>query len=87
MATAISPSTWVSTQDLCRELKLSRSTLQKLKNRGTFVPGVHYYKRGTGRTSPAAWSIEACRAALLRLTATDPQSIETYLGLPTGRDA
>lgn len=79
--TVTAPSSWVSTQDLCRELKLSRSTLQKLKNAGHFQPGVHWYKRGMGRTAPAAWDVEACRSVLQQLTAADPRSIETYMGL------
>ncbi len=84
--TAIASTQWVSTQDACRELKLSRTTIQRLKNRGILAAGTCYYRRGLGRTAPTAWNVEACRAVLQRLAAADPASIETYL-LPTGRDA
>ena len=79
MATAIASTTWVGTHEACELLKLSRTTIQKLKTAGHFTPGVCWYRRGMGRTAPTAWNVEECRAVLQRLTAADPAALETYV--------
>ncbi len=78
MAVAVASPEWASTHEACKLLRLSRTTLQKLKTAGHFTPGVHYYRRGMGATAPVAWNVDACRAVLLQLTAAEPSALETY---------
>ena len=49
---------FVSTIQLCEEVGMSRSTLDKLRKEGVLLPGVHQY-RLHGRRSPMRWSVDA----------------------------
>lgn len=69
---------WASTSVACRELRISRSTLQKLKQRGLLPAGRCYYRRGLGLGAPCMWNVTECRVALQKLSAADPAALETY---------
>ena len=59
---------FVSTIQLCEEIGLSRSTVNKLRRDGVLIPGCHYY-RGHGRRAPMYWSTNAVVQALRSRTA------------------
>ena len=59
---------FVSTIQLCEEIGLSRSTVNKLRRDGVLIPGCHYY-RGHGRRAPMYWSTNAVIKALRSRTA------------------
>ena len=59
---------FVSTIQLCKEIGLSRSTLDKLRKEGALLPGREFY-RLHGRRSPMMWSKNAVIKALRSRTA------------------
>ena len=69
---------WVPTALLCRELGISRSTLQKLKQQGSLPGGICFYRRGLKLSAPCMWNVEECRKAVQRLSSADPALLETY---------
>lgn len=70
--------TWVSSMDACRQLGISRATLQNLKAEGLFTPGVHYYRAGVGTRGPLMWDVEAVRQLMIRRTRSNPAEVETF---------
>ena len=54
---------FVSTIQLCEEIGLSRSTVNKLRADGVLIPGRDFY-RGHGRRAPMYWSVDAVIKAL-----------------------
>ena len=59
---------YVSTIQLCEEVGMSRSTLEKLRRDGVLLPGREFY-RLHGRRSPMMWSVDAVIQALRSRTA------------------
>ena len=59
---------YVSTIQLCEEVGMSRSTLDKLRRDGVLLPGREFY-RLHGRRSPMMWSVDAVIQALRSRTA------------------
>ena len=59
---------FVSTIQLCAEIGVSRSTLDRLRNDGVLLPGVHWY-RLHGRRSPMYWSTNTVIETLRSRTA------------------
>ena len=59
---------FVSTNQLCEEISLSRDTVNKLRRDGVLIPGRGFY-RGHGRRSPMMWSKSAVIQALRSRTA------------------
>ena len=59
---------FVSTIQLCEEIGLSRSTVNKLRADGVLIPGRDFY-RGHGRRAPIFWSTNAVVQALRSRTA------------------
>ena len=59
---------FVSTIQLCEEIGLSRSTVNKLRRDGVLIPGRDFY-RGHGRRAPMFWSVDSVRQALRSRTA------------------
>ena len=59
---------FVSTIQLCEEVGMSRSTLDKLRAEGVLLPGREFY-RLHGRRSPMFWSKDAVIQALRSRTA------------------
>ena len=49
---------YVTTIELCEEVGMSRSTLDRLRKAGVLVPGVHQY-RLHGSRSPIFWRVDA----------------------------
>ena len=49
---------YVTTIELCEELSISRSTLDRLRKAGVLVPGVHNY-RLYGSRSALFWRVDA----------------------------
>ena len=54
---------FVSTIQLCEEVGMSRSTLDKFRKDGVLLPGREFY-RGHGRRAPMFWSVDAVIQAL-----------------------
>ncbi len=54
---------FVSTIQLCEEVGMSRSTLDKFRKDGVLLPGQEFY-RGHGRRAPMRWSVDAVIQAL-----------------------
>lgn len=59
---------FVSTIQLCAEIGVSRSTLDRLRNDGVLLPGREFY-RLHGRRSPMFWSVSSVVQALRSRTA------------------
>ena len=59
---------YVSTIQLCEEVGMSRSTLEKLRRDGVLLPGREFY-RLHGRSSPMMWSVDAVIQTLRSRTA------------------
>tara|TARA_Y100000015_G_scaffold42550_2_gene50277 strand:+ start:218 stop:436 length:219 start_codon:yes stop_codon:yes gene_type:complete len=49
---------YVTTIELCEEVGMSRSTLDRLRKAGVLLPGVHNY-RLHGRRSALFWRVDA----------------------------
>ena len=49
---------YVTTIELCEEVGMSRSTLDRLRKAGVLLQGVHGY-RLHGRRSPIFWNVDA----------------------------
>jgi len=66
--TAMSPSTpWLTTEDLCAQLAISRSTLFAIKRSGLLKPGRHLVLKNPGcRRSHLLWHLHRCELALGR---------------------
>jgi hypothetical protein len=77
---------WAPTQEACRALGISRSTIQRLKARGDLSAGRCYYRRGLGLRAGCLWNVPECRQVLRLLAASDPAALETY-DLPGGLPA
>ena len=54
---------FVSTIQLCEEVGMSRSTLDKFRKDGVLLAGREFY-RGHGRRAPMFWSVDAVIQAL-----------------------
>ena len=59
---------FVSTIQLCEEIGLSRSTVNKLRADGVLIAGRDFY-RGHGRRAPMFWSVNSVVQALRSRTA------------------
>ena len=59
---------FVSTIQLCEEIGLSRSTVNKLRADGVLIPGRDFY-RCHGRRAPMFWSVNSVVQALRSRTA------------------
>ncbi len=65
---AMSPTPWRTTEELCQELAISRSTLFALRKSGLLKPGRHLVpKNPTCRRSRLLWHLQRCELALGRL--------------------
>ena len=49
---------YVTTIELCEQVGMSRSTLDRLRKAGVLLPGVHHY-RLHGSRSPMFWRVDA----------------------------
>lgn len=66
MATS-SADSWQETRDACTSLKMSRSTLWRLRATRVFRPGVHFRRKvPTSSTGPLVWNVDAVLATLDR---------------------
>jgi len=65
---AMSPSNpWLTTEDLCAQLAISRSTLFAIKRNGLLKPGRHLVPKNPGcRRSHLLWHLHRCELALGR---------------------
>jgi hypothetical protein len=65
---AMSPSNpWLTTEELCAELAISRSTLFAIKRSGLLKPGRHLVPKNPGcRRSHLLWHLHRCELALGR---------------------
>jgi hypothetical protein len=65
---AMSPSTpWLTTEELCDHLAISRSTLFAIKRSGLLKPGRHLVPKNPGsRRSHLLWHLHRCELALGR---------------------
>ena len=62
------PTPWLSTDDLCAHLAISRSTLFALKRSGLLKPGRHLVAKNPGcQRSHLLWHQQRCELALGRL--------------------
>ena len=59
---------FVSTIQLCEEIGLSRSTVNKLRADGVLIPGRDFY-RGHSRRAPLFWLVNSVVKALRSRTA------------------
>ena len=59
---------FVSTNQLCEEIGLSRDSVNKLRRDGVLIPGRDFY-RGHGSRSPMFWSVDSVRQAMRSRTA------------------
>ena len=65
---AMPPTPWRTTEELCQELAISRSTLFALRKSGLLKPGRHLVpKNPTCRRSRLLWHLQRCELALGRL--------------------
>jgi hypothetical protein len=61
------PDHWLSTPELCRQLKISRSTLCRWQQRRLLREGVHWVRKNPAAPrSRQLWSHQACLALLQR---------------------
>jgi|688.fasta_scaffold269115_3 hypothetical protein len=65
---AMSPSNpWLTTEELCAQLAISRSTLFAIKRSGLLKPGRHLVPKNPGcRRSHLLWHLHRCELALGR---------------------
>ncbi len=55
----------LTTAEVCEHLRLSDSTLRRLKHEGVLKAGQHYRAVGSGtKRPPLLWNLEACDEAL-----------------------
>ena len=59
---------YVTTIELCEEIGLSRSTVDRLRQSGDLIPTHHFY-RGRGSRSPMLWNVAAVLQTLRVRTA------------------
>ena len=60
---------WLGIQPLAKHLRCSLRMIYKLKADEVFVPGVHFYSIGNGKTrGKCIYNLQSCRAALLERT-------------------
>jgi hypothetical protein len=65
---AMTPTPWRTTEELCQELAISRSTLFALRKSGLLKDGRHLVpKNPTTRRSHLLWHLQRCELALGRL--------------------
>ena len=61
------PNPWLTTEELCRRLAISRSTLFAIKRSGLLKPGRHLVAKNPGcRRSHLLWHQQRCELALGR---------------------
>jgi hypothetical protein len=64
----MSPTPWRTTEELCQELGISRSTLFALRKSGLLKPGRHLVlKNPACSRSRLLWHLQRCELALGRL--------------------
>ena len=64
---AMSPTPWRTTEELCQELAISRSTLFALRKSGLLKPGRYLVpKNPTCSRSRLLWHLQRCELALGR---------------------
>jgi hypothetical protein len=62
------PTPWRTTEELCRELAISRSTLFALRKSGLLKPGRHLVPKNPACSrSRLLWHLQRCELALGRL--------------------
>jgi hypothetical protein len=62
--------TWIPYEQLIEQLHISARTVHDFRARGVFLPGVHYYRGGSGaKNGRLVFHLEGCRKTLLKLTA------------------
>ena len=60
---------WLGIQPLAKHLRCSLRMIYKLKADEVFVPGVHFYSIGNGKTrGKCIYNLQSCRAELLERT-------------------
>ena len=65
---AMSPTPWRTTEELCQELAISRSTLFALRKSGLLKPGRHLVPKNPACSrSRLLWHLQRCELALGRL--------------------
>jgi len=64
----MTPTPWLTTDELCRELAISRSTLFALRKSGLLKEGRHLVQKNpTTSRSHLLWHLQRCELALGRL--------------------
>jgi len=58
------PNRWVTQPELCRELRISRTQLWRLRQSGHLRPGSHWRRSGWGIRSALLFNAPACEMAL-----------------------
>ena len=60
---------WLGIQPLAKHLRCSLRMIYKFKADEVFVPGVHFYSIGNGKTrGKCIYNLQSCREALLERT-------------------
>ena len=60
---------WLGIQPLAKHLRCSLRMIYKLKADEVFVPGVHFYSIGNGKTrGKCIYNLQSCRETLLERT-------------------
>ena len=68
IAAIMSPTPWRTTEELCQELAISRSTLFALRKSGLHKPGRHWVPKNPACSrSLLLWHLRRCELALGRL--------------------
>jgi hypothetical protein len=60
----VSPIDWCGTTEACQLLKISRSSLYRLRLQRVLLPGAHFYRSGISGGGGILWNVPACRLAL-----------------------
>jgi len=64
LAPSTGTASWTAAEQVMQDLRLSRTTLYRLRREGLLKPGVHFLRTTPGRTSRILWSPVAIREAM-----------------------